>query len=44
MKSLTIIVAAVSALAFATTASACPFMSKTKDKQVEAPIIKPKTS
>lgn len=46
MKALTIAVAVIGALSFATAASAgpCPFMSKSKDKQVEAPILKPKTS
>ena len=44
MKALTIAVAVIGALSFATAASACPFMSKSKDKQVEAPILKPKSS
>ena len=44
MKALTIAVAVIGALSFATAASAFPFMSKTKDKQVEALILKPKTS
>lgn len=42
MKILQIAVIAVSAMAFAGAASACPFMGKT-DKTAEAPILKPAT-
>ncbi len=43
MKALTIAVAVIGGLAFASTASACPFMGKDKkdDKTAEAPILKP---
>ena len=46
MKALTIAVALVSGIAFASTASACPFMGKgkTDDKTAETPILKPATS
>lgn len=39
MKALTIALAIIGGLAFASSASACPFMSK--DKTAEAPIVKP---
>ena len=42
MKALTIAVAVLGALSFATAASACPFGSKMKDTTAEAPILKPK--
>ena len=49
MKALTIAVALLGGLAFATAASAggpggCPFSSSQKDKTVEKPILQPSTS
>lgn len=43
MKALTIAVALLGGLAFASTASACPFSAGGKDKTADAPILQPST-
>ncbi|QIE54551.1 hypothetical protein G5B40_03330 [Pikeienuella piscinae] len=41
MRAMTIAVAVIGGLAFATAASACPFSSKSKEQSAEAPILSP---